>query len=140
MRVWWAGVLVATVLAGAGSGGAGGSARAQEGQTGGATAATPAPSSAAASGNAANGKIIWTKYGCYQCHGYVGQGGGGPRLAPNPIAIANFIRIVRHPPNQMPPYTEKLVTDQELRDIHAFLGTIPKPPSVDTIPLLQERK
>jgi ubiquinol-cytochrome c reductase cytochrome c subunit len=97
------------------------------------------PAAPAVKGDAANGKVIWAKYGCYQCHGYVGQGGGGPRLAPAPMALASFIRIVRHPPNQMPPYTEKVLTDQQLTDIHAFLATIPRPPAVETIPLLQNK-
>jgi ubiquinol-cytochrome c reductase cytochrome c subunit len=36
----------------------------------------------------------------------------------------------------MPPYTAKVVSDQELADIHAFLRAIPQPPAVDTIPIL----
>jgi hypothetical protein len=36
----------------------------------------------------------------------------------------------------MVPYTTKVVTDQELADIYAFLLTIPAPPAVNTIPLL----
>ena len=37
----------------------------------------------------------------------------------------------------MPPYTTKMVTDQELADIYAFLLTIPAPPAVDSIPALR---
>jgi hypothetical protein len=36
----------------------------------------------------------------------------------------------------MPPYTEKVVSDQELADIFAYVQSIPKPPDVKTIPLL----
>jgi hypothetical protein len=36
----------------------------------------------------------------------------------------------------MAPYTAKILTDQELADIYAFLLTIPAPPAVNTIPLL----
>jgi hypothetical protein len=36
----------------------------------------------------------------------------------------------------MVPYTAKILTDQELADIYAFLLTIPAPPAVNTIPLL----
>src|SRR3974390_1847527 len=38
------------------------------------------------SGNAENGRKLFVKYGCYECHGREAQGGGlnGPRLAPNP--------------------------------------------------------
>jgi hypothetical protein len=37
----------------------------------------------------------------------------------------------------MPPYTSKVVTEADLADIYAFLKTIPQPPSVKDIPLLQ---
>ena len=86
-------------------------------------AQTPA---AAPAGNAENGKKIYTTYGCYQCHNYAAHGGGaGPRLAPRPIAFQAFTRYIRKPTNQMPPYSEKMVTDKELADIYAFLLTIP---------------
>jgi mono/diheme cytochrome c family protein len=99
---------------------------------------TPAPrqDAAAPAGNAANGKKIWTAYGCYQCHGYEGQGGAGARLAPRPLAFPAFVRYVRRPAQQMPPYTAKVVTDQELADIYAFLMTIPAPPPASSIPQL----
>ena len=91
---------------------------------------------AAPSGNAENGKKIYSSYGCYQCHGYAAQGGAGARLAPRPIAFAAFARYVRRPTAQMPPYTAKVVSDQELADIYAFLQTIPPPPAANTIPIL----
>ena len=97
----------------------------------------PAPSAQAApAGNVENGKKIYSSYGCYQCHGYVGQGGAGARLAPRPIAFAAFTRYVRKPTGQMPPYTGKVVSDQEMADIYAFLLTIPAPPAANTIPIL----
>ena len=58
------------------------------------------------------------------------------RLAPRPIAFAAFSRYVRTPTGQMPPYTVKVVSDQELADIYAFLLTIPAPPAANTIPIL----
>ena len=102
-------------------------------------AQTPAPrqDNNAPAGDAANGKKIWAAYGCYQCHGYEGQGGAGARLAPRPpLAFPAFVKYVRRPTQQMPPYTAKVVTDQELADIYAFLQTIPAPPAVSSIPLL----
>ena len=98
-------------------------------------AATP---SAAPAGNAENGKKIYTSYGCYQCHNYATNGGGaGPRLAPKPIAFQAFTRQIRKPSNEMPPYTEKVVSDKELADIYAFLLTIPEPPAASSIPILK---
>ena len=111
---------------------------AQRGQGSAPGGGTPAASNAqpAPSGNAENGKKIYSSYGCYECHGYAGQGGAGARLAPRPIAFATFARYVRRPTGQMPPYTAKVVSDQELADIYAFLVTIPAPPAANTIPIL----
>ena len=102
--------------------------------------AAPAPqqNNNVPAGNAANGRKLFVSFGCYQCHGYEAQGGSaGPRLAPRPIAYAQFMKYVRHPTNEMPPFTEKIVKDAELNDIHAFLRGQPAPRDVDTIPLLK---
>ena len=89
-------------------------------------------------GNAANGRKLFGSFGCYQCHGYEAQGGSaGPRLAPRPIAYAQFMKYVRHPTNEMPPFTEKIVKDAELTDVYAFLRAQPPPPDLDKIPLLK---
>ena len=90
-------------------------------------------------GNAENGKKLFVKFGCYTCHGYQGQGGSaGARLAPRPIALAALIAYVRHPSGSMPPFTDKVVKDVELTDIHAFLASVPAPPAVKDIPLLNQ--
>jgi ubiquinol-cytochrome c reductase cytochrome c subunit len=100
------------------------------------TPAAPAP--AAPAGNADTGKKLYVSVGCYQCHGYEGQGGAaGPRLAPRPLPYAGFSRYVRRPTNQMPPYTERLVPDADLAHIYAYLQSRPMPPAAATIPLLQ---
>jgi len=92
---------------------------------------------AAPAGNAEKGKQLYTNYGCYQCHGREAQGGvAGPRIGPNPIPLPALTRYVRQPAGQMPPYTEKVVTDAELADIHAFLRSLPQPKPVREIPLL----
>ena len=92
---------------------------------------------AAPAGNAENGKRLFTNYGCYECHGREAQGGvGGPRIGPNPIPFQAFSRYVRQPGGQMPPYTEKVVSDAELADIHAFLRSLPQPRPAREIPLL----
>jgi len=92
-----------------------------------------------ASGSVEKGKELYTSDGCYECHGRQAQGSrtSGPRLAPNPIPLAAFSRYVREPRGQMPPYTSKVVSDADLADMYAFLKTIPQPPSVKDIPLLQ---
>jgi mono/diheme cytochrome c family protein len=93
---------------------------------------------AAQEGNAANGKRLYLKDGCYECHGYAGQGGAGARLAPRVLATANFIKYVRHPAGAMPPYTNKVASDQELSDIRAYLATMPEPPALKSIPILNQ--
>jgi ubiquinol-cytochrome c reductase cytochrome c subunit len=107
-----------------------------------AAAQTPAAAPAAPAappGNADTGKKLFVSVGCYQCHGYEGQGGAaGPRLAPRPLPYAGFSRYVRRPANQMPPYTEKLVPDTDLAHIYAYLQSRPVPPAVQSIPLLQQ--
>lgn len=101
--------------------------------------APPAAQAAVPAGNAGNGRKLFVSFGCYQCHGYEAQGSSatGPRLGPRPIAFAAFLKYVRHPTNQMPPFTTKVVSDAELADIHAFLRSLPQPPDADTIPLLK---
>jgi len=89
--------------------------------------------------DAANGKKLFTKDGCYQCHGTQGQGTtAGARLAPKPLALAALITYVRQPKGQMPPYTAKVISDAELADIRAYLSSIPEPPPAKNIPLLNQ--
>jgi len=92
-------------------------------------------------GDAANGKVLFTKIGCYECHGYAGQGGrAGARIVPNPFKVEDLIRYVRRPAGEMPAYTEKVVPDRDLRDIYAYLKSFPPPKSVKEIPLLSNIK
>jgi mono/diheme cytochrome c family protein len=95
----------------------------------------PAASQSAPAGNAEAGRELFVRKGCYQCHGREGQGAPitGPRLGPNPLAIAAFVRATRNPRAQMPPYTEKIVSDAELADIRAFLDSKPRPTSIDAL-------
>ena len=103
-----------------------------------AQAPTPGPGGAPPAGSAQNGKKIFATHGCYQCHGYEGQGGPGSRLAPRPMAFAAFSRYVRQPTGEMPPYTRKVMPDSELADIYAFLQAIPQPPPASSLPLLNK--
>jgi ubiquinol-cytochrome c reductase cytochrome c subunit len=95
----------------------------------------PAASQSAPAGNAEAGRKLFVRKGCYQCHGREGQGAPttGPRLGPNPLALAAFVRAVRSPCAQMPPYTEKIVSDAELADMRAFLDSRPRPTTIDAL-------
>ncbi len=89
-------------------------------------------------GNVENGRKLYLKDGCYECHGYNGQGGAGARLAPKVISTAALIKYVRHPAGSMPPYTARVASDQDLADIRAFLATIAEPPPLKSIPILNQ--
>ena len=98
-----------------------------------------AQASSPAAGNVENGKKLFNAVGCFECHDHEGQGGTGtgPRLAGDPITFSAFMNQLRHPTSQMPPYTEKVLSDAQVADIFAFLHSLPKPPPVSSIPLLQ---
>lgn len=91
------------------------------------------------SGNAESGKRIFAKNGCYECHGREGQGSNmtGPRIAPDPVPFDVLTRYVRKPTGEMPPYTAKVISDQDLADIYAFLQSRPHPPAAKNNPLLK---
>jgi mono/diheme cytochrome c family protein len=94
---------------------------------------------ASAAGDAEKGKQAFMADGCWSCHGYDGHGGAGPKLAPRPLPAATFIAIVRHPPaSGMPTYTSKMLSDAQLTDILAYLKTIPEPPAVKSIAILNQ--
>jgi ubiquinol-cytochrome c reductase cytochrome c subunit len=94
-----------------------------------------------APGDAAKGKALFLKDGCYECHGYVGQGSkDGARIGPPLLNVQGLIRYVRRPAGAMPAFTEKVVTDAELTDIYAYLKSIPAPMAVKDIPLLDQLK
>src|SRR5215475_16123308 len=89
-------------------------------------------------GDAEKGKAAFLKYGCYTCHGFEAQGVPGRKLAPNPLAYPAFSAFVRTSPGEMPTFTEKVLPDQDLADIHAYLRSKPASPDPSGIPLLQQ--
>ena len=94
-----------------------------------------------AEGNAENGKRLFLRDGCWECHGYAGQGSrDGARIANTALNAPGFIRYVRQPTGAMPAFVEKVATDQELTDIWAYLKSMPPPKPVKEIPLLNQIK
>src|SRR5262245_27671205 len=92
-------------------------------------------------GNAENGKRLFTKETCYFCHGTAGQGGrDGARIAATSLNVQGFIRYVRRPAGAMPAFTEKLLSDQQLTDIYAYLKALPVAKSPKDIPLLDQMR
>ena len=76
--------------------------------------------------DADRGNQIFQQKGCWTCHGTEGQGGRGPNIAPGPQPYAPFAAYVRMPALEMPPYSQVLLSDAELQDIHAYLESIPE--------------
>ncbi len=105
----------------------------QSNSTNSSSAGTPA------TGNPQHGKVLYADYGCYSCHGRHAEGSTatGPRLNPSPVPLETFIRYLRHPTGDMPPYTGKVASDADLANVFAFLQTLPAPPSLQSIPLLK---
>ena len=108
--------------------------------TGQAPSAPPPPSQPAApapAGDAEKGKALFVKNGCYQCHNCEGHGGAaGARIAPNPLPFRGFVNYIRSPRGDMPPYTAKVMSEQDLADVHAYLRSRPRPAAVSSITLL----
>jgi ubiquinol-cytochrome c reductase cytochrome c subunit len=105
-------------------------------------APAPATTSQAATGTIENGKRAYMEKTCFFCHGTVGQGAGntGARLTPPARNLAGFIRYIRRPTGSMAAYTEKVISDQDLTDVYAYLRSIPPPKSTKDIPLLNQLK
>ena len=90
--------------------------------------------------SAENGKIAFTKNGCWQCHGFAGQGSiatsGGTVLTGTALSYDAFESFVRNSNGPMPPYRAAILSDADLADIYAYLKSIPKQ-DPNGIPLLK---
>jgi mono/diheme cytochrome c family protein len=100
------------------------------------------PVAASAEGSPEKGKEAFIKHGCFQCHGTVGQGSvntsGGKVLTNTALPLEAFQAFVRTTNRAMPPYSEKILPNEDLADIYAYLEAIPKPVDYKTIPLLNQ--
>lgn len=89
-----------------------------------------ASAQSAPTGDVAAGKAIYRAAGCYQCHGYNGQGSltSGPRIASPAPPFALLSSAVRRPRSIMPAYAESVLDDTALQNIHAYLQSQPRGP------------
>ncbi|MGB6536932.1 MAG: cytochrome c [Xanthobacteraceae bacterium] len=98
------------------------------------------PAAVMAAPSAENGKTEFLKHGCWQCHGFAGQGSvatsGGSVIADTRQPFEAFNLYVRHPAGGMPPYRPEILSDSDLADIYAYLQSLPKPQPAKNIPLL----
>lgn len=86
--------------------------------------------------DAERGRALFLGAGCSECHGTVGQGGPGVRIAPSPLPAVVIGAYIRNPAGVMPPYTSKLLSDADVCDIHAYLASVAPPPALGDIPAL----
>jgi len=93
----------------------------------------------APNGDVERGREAYADYGCWQCHGTTGAGGGwqGPKIAPTPIPYAAFAYQIRTPRAIMPHYAAQLLSDAQVADIYAYLRSIPVGRSAEEIELLR---
>jgi mono/diheme cytochrome c family protein len=80
-------------------------------------------------GDATNGKRIYLATGCFTCHGRAGQGGAyngpAPALAKTAVPFEGFKMQVRNPSNEMPAYSEPVMSDREIADIYVYMQSLP---------------
>jgi len=92
--------------------------------------------------SAESGKVAFVKYGCWQCHDFLGQGSvatsGGKVIADTQLPFDAFKTYVRDPAGAMPPFHVEILPDTDLADIYAYLESLPKPRPVKDIPLLNQ--
>lgn len=105
-------------------------------------AGTALGSGAALAASADNGKVAFVKHGCWQCHGFEGQGSidtsAGRVLADTKLPFDAFKAYVRDPSGAMPPFHAEILSDSDLSDIYAYLESRPAPRPVSEIPLLKQ--
>jgi ubiquinol-cytochrome c reductase cytochrome c subunit len=57
------------------------------------------------------------KYGCWQCHGMVGQGSAITGRRANPMPYDAMAAFIRSSNRAMPPYKEAVLPTPDLQDI-----------------------
>jgi mono/diheme cytochrome c family protein len=96
---------------------------------------------AALAASAEKGKTAFVTHGCWQCHGFEGQGSvatsNGAVLSNTQLPFEAFEGFVRGTNRAMPPYREAILPSADLADIYAYLQSVPKPQDVNNIPLLK---
>src|SRR5262252_3438542 len=94
------------------------------------------------SGDVANGKRVYLADGCFTCHGRSGQGGAyngpAPVLAKTALPFEGFKMQIRNPSNDMPAYSEAVMSDKEIADMFAFVQSLPGRRDAKDIPILKD--
>ncbi len=117
-------LIALAALAAAVAGGAQGVARAQD----------------APHGDVAHGRQLYLADGCFTCHGRAGQGGAyngpAPILAKTALPFDGFKGQLRDPSNDMPAYSDAVLSDKDIADIYTFVESLPGTGSAKDISIL----
>jgi len=96
----------------------------------------------APSGDAAEGKRLYLAVGCFLCHGRSGQGGAlngpAPILAKTAMPFDGFKGQLRQPVNDMPAYSEAVMSDGQIADIYVFVQGLPGPRSTKDMAIFKD--
>ena len=96
----------------------------------------------ASTGDAARGKQTYLNVDCYTCHGRVGEGGNfmypAPPLAGLDMPVEALQAFLRAAPNDMPSFAPTILTNDDIADIAAFLGSLPGRRDPKDFPLLNQ--
>ncbi|MSQ28638.1 MAG: cytochrome c [Dehalococcoidia bacterium] len=89
------------------------------------TPVPPTPTPPPPAGNFQSGRQVFVTVGCSTCHRADGTGLVGPRIANTNLSFAEVLGQLRSPREGMPPFGPETVSDQQVRDIYAFLKSLP---------------
>jgi mono/diheme cytochrome c family protein len=93
-------------------------------------------------GDAVEGKRLFLAVGCFLCHGRAGQGGTlngpAPILAKSQLPFEGFKGQLRQPVNDMPAYSEAVMSDKQVADIYAFVQSLPGPRPTKDMPIFND--
>jgi mono/diheme cytochrome c family protein len=77
----------------------------------------------------AAGQEAWEQqvFQCARCHGAMGEGLYGRPLSNSTLTADEWIAQVRTPRRFMPSFSDTQVSDQQIRDMHAYITALPDP-------------
>ncbi|RMF05797.1 MAG: cytochrome c [Chloroflexi bacterium] len=79
--------------------------------------------------NPDNGKLVWEEQSnCKNCHGDMGQGKWSGPLVGSEKTADEWIEQVRTPKRAMPAFSAEQISDDQIRDVFAYMATLPPPP------------
>lgn len=66
-------------------------------------------------------RLFVSTLGCAGCHGVAAEGGVGPKLRKTERSLEEFVNLIRNGNGNMPPFSPRLVSDEELIAIYNWL-------------------